>query len=44
MVMAPVEHRPAAPADPVDRTRQAGGDALHAVCEGFLPARFDWSE
>jgi hypothetical protein len=41
VVVAAVEHPPAAPGDPVQRTRQPCRDALHPACEGVLAVRLD---
>ncbi len=40
VVVAPVEHRPAALADSIHGARQASRDALHAARERFLALRF----
>ena len=41
MVIAAIEHRPAAPADAVHGAREAGADALHAARERLLALRLD---
>ena len=41
MVVAAVEHRPAAPADAVHGAGETGADALHAAGERVLAVCFD---
>jgi len=41
VVIPPVEHRSPPPEDPVHRSREARGDALHAACESRRVRRFD---